>query len=109
MYGQQPYFAAQPNYQQNYGPPPPMMFNPPPPQNQTIVIMGNQKEPTITNLAHFGNASQCPFCNKETKNILRRKTGCTTIGWCLCLLFTTGFFFWIPFCCDGCKDTDCMC
>ena len=60
-------------------------------------------------MAHFGDSSQCPYCDRGTKNITKRKVGCTTIFWCLCLLLTVPGFFWIPFCCDGCKDTDLVC
>ena len=116
MYGQQPYFGVQPQPMYN-GPmmmQQPMMIQQPmmvpqqaPPQ--TIVIMQNAKEATITNMAHFGDSSQCPYCDRDTKNITKRKVGCTTISWCLCLLVTVPGFFWIPFCCDGCKDVDLVC
>ena len=55
------------------------------------------------------NVATCRYCSGQTKNVLRRKAGCVTISWCICLLATTGLFFWLPFCCDGCKDTQFMC
>jgi len=107
MYGQQPSYGMQPYQQPIYTSPP--MMGPPMQQPQTILIVGKQNDPTITNMAHFGDTSQCPFCDRSTKNIMKRKVGCTTVSWCICLLFTTVGLFWIPFCCDGCKDTDCVC
>lgn len=89
------------------GPPmvaPPMMAPPP-----TVIVIGNKQEATITNMAQDGDISNCPYCNQKTQNVLNRKIGCTTFLWCLCLLATTGGLFWLPFCCDGCKDTDVIC
>jgi hypothetical protein len=54
------------------------------------------------------NMASCQYCSAKTKNILRRKAGCVTFAWCICLL-STGFLWWVPFCCDGCKDAEFMC
>ena len=101
--------------QPGYGQPPPMYGQPPaygqpgyvqPPmygQPQTIIIQ--QNEATITNMAQTGDIEKCAQCQTETDNITRYQVGGVTFAWCCCLLFTTGILCWIPFVCDGCKDT----
>ena len=111
MYGQpmmQPAYGQpmmQPGYQQ------PMMqpvmqpaYMPPPPQQQgpTIITIGNNNN---------SSGSPCQFCQGDTGNITRKKVGCVTIAWCICLLFTVGAYGLcvIPFCMDSCKDTEILC
>lgn len=107
MYGQQPgYGMQQPGYgmQPGYGQPPPPMYGGGP---QVVVIQ--QNEATISNMTQMGKISTCALCQKETDNVMRHKVGGVTFAWCCCLLVTTGFLFWVPFCCDGCKDTEVVC
>ena len=40
---------------------------------------------------------------------MRTKIGGVTLAWCCCLFVTTGILFWVPFCCDSCKDTEVVC
>lgn len=40
---------------------------------------------------------------------MRKKVGCVTMAWCCFLFMITGVCFWVPFCVDSCKDTECVC
>ncbi len=53
---------GQPGYMAQPIMPPPMM--PPPAPPQTIVVVGNKKQATITNMAQIGDLSQCPYCDR---------------------------------------------
>eukprot|EP00178_Gracilaria_changii_P000845 TRINITY_DN1107_c0_g1_i2.p1 TRINITY_DN1107_c0_g1~~TRINITY_DN1107_c0_g1_i2.p1 ORF type:complete len:118 (-),score=1.33 TRINITY_DN1107_c0_g1_i2:28-351(-) len=81
------------------------MYAPPPPAPAA--------GPTVINLSNNnndGSGSPCPACGKETGQIPRKKVGCVTILWCLCLfLFTGGLACCYPFCTDSCKDTELVC
>jgi hypothetical protein len=117
MYGQQPNFGLNNpalnllngNQMQNqpiYNNPPqirPVYMPPPPPQ--TIIINQQRSNPTIQNIGNIGSMSDCPLCGKNTSNILRYKTGSITIAWCIFLCLFGVVLFWVPFCCDSCKDT----
>ena len=101
------YMAPPPPPPVYYQPPPPPPVYYPPPQQQ-------QQGPTIITVNNGGDDSRgspCPTCGKSTDNIPRKKIGCVAIAWCLCLLFTVGSFglCLIPFCSDGCKDTELIC
>lgn len=101
MYAPPPYGAPT-----GYGAPPPNYYAPPPPVPQ--------QGPVIINIAGAGSSSgtACPTCRKDTPNIPRKKVGCVTVAWCLCLLFTVGGWglCLIPCCCnDNCKDTELVC
>ena len=98
----QPGYMVQPGYMGQ-----PMMAPVPPPA--PVIIVKDKPEATITNLAQEGDISHCPYCNQQTNNVMNRKAGCTTFLWCFCLLATTAGLFWVPFCCDGCKDTVVVC
>lgn len=102
----QPMYMAPP-------PPPPVYYQPPPPP-PVYYPPPQQQGPTIITVNNGGDDSRgspCPTCGKNTDNIPRKKIGCVAIAWCLCLLFTVGSFglCLIPFCSDGCKDTELMC
>ena len=79
-----------------YAPPPP-----PPPQQSgpTIITVGGNND--------NGSGSPCPACGKDTGNVPRKKIGCVTIMWCLCL--TPFMACCYPFCTDSCKDTELVC
>lgn len=102
----QPMYMAPP-------PPPPVYYQPPPPP-PVYYPPQQQQGPTIITVNNGGDDSRgspCPTCGKSTDNIPRKKIGCVAIAWCLCLLFTVGSFglCLIPFCSDGCKDTELIC
>ena len=99
MYGQPMMMAPQPMMMA-----PQPMYAPPPPQQQGPMIInlsGNNND--------SGSGSPCPACGKETGQIPRKKIGCVTILWCLCLFFFTGVAWCYPFCVDSCKDTELVC
>lgn len=110
MYGQPPPYAMnqmmspQPmmNPMMNQGMINQGMMTPPPPMYPSM-----SQGATIINVSK-SSGTKCPFCNENTGNILRRKAGCVTWAWCVCLMFTTGCCF-IPFCVDGCKDIEQVC
>ena len=79
------------------------MYAPPPQQQQPLIIVaGNNND--------GGSGSPCPTCGKETGQIPRKKIGCVTLLWCLCLfVFTAGTAFCYPLCVDSCKDTELVC
>jgi hypothetical protein len=99
------------------GPPQQMMMTPQPMMNQPQMMAPmtpqpmyhppNQQGPTIITMTSTGG-TKCPFCSENTGSILRRRAGCVTWAWCVCLMFTTGCCF-IPFCVDGCKDIEQVC
>ncbi len=91
-YGQQPY--GQPGY---IAPPPPMYQQHP--QGPTIIQIDNDND----------NGTPCRYCGTDTTHITRRKMGCVAIAWGCCLLWTTGFFCWLPCVMDGCKDVELVC
>ena len=103
-YGAPPAYGAPPGYgAPGYGAPPPPNYYPP----------QQSQGPMIINLGNNNNSSgtHCPICGSETGNLPRKKVGCVAIAWCLCLLFTVGGYglCFIPFCTDGCKDTELVC
>ena len=92
MYGA-PMMAPAPAY---YPPPAPQAAGP------TVINLGGNND--------SGAGSPCPACGKETGQIPRKKIGCVTILWCLCLfVFTFGSAWCYPFCTDSCKDTELVC
>lgn len=100
-YGQPP---PPPVYgQPGYGmPPPPPVYGygaPPPAMGPTIIQINDNDD----------DGTPCQYCGTKTSHITRRKVGCVAIGWCFCLLVTTGFLFWLPCCMDGCKDVELVC
>ena len=102
MYGApNPYNAPPPGYG---APPPPAYYPPPPPQQQagpTIITIGDNNS--------GGSGSTCLTCGKDTGQIARKKVGCVTIAWCICLFLWTGWLCCLPFCIDSCKDTELIC
>ncbi len=104
MYGQPVYpaYGAPPTYGSPVYPPPPTYYPPPPPapspaaQGPMIINLGNNNN-------NGGHGSPCISCGRDTENIPRKKVGCVSILWCLCLSGTG--FCWYPLCTDGCKDT----
>jgi hypothetical protein len=108
MYGNQPMFNNQnmgygnPQQPMMFAPPPPPVYYPPQNQPQQIILInggGNNQS----------NGANCPACGTSTPNIPRKTVGCGTITWCVILFIATGFLCCIPFCMDGCKDTELVC
>jgi len=99
MYGQPAYPPP------GYGAPPPAYYPPPPAPaaGPMIINLGNN------NGGGSGDGSPCPTCGKDTGNIPRKKLGPVAIVWCIFLFMTTGCLWCIPFCGDGCKDTELVC
>lgn len=115
MYGAQVNFGQQPPYgQPGYGQPaygqPGYGMPPPPPP---MYGGGYQQQPAGPTIIHINNddddGTLCQMCGKKTTHIARKKMGCVAWGWVCCLLWTTGFFCWLPCCMDGCKDTELVC
>lgn len=107
MYGQPMMQPMQPAYGAPMMAPAPAYYPPPAPapaqQGPMIINLGNNNNSS-------GDGSPCPTCGKDTGNIPRKKIGCVTILWCLCLLFFTGGMAWCyPFCVDSCKDIELVC
>lgn len=84
-----------------YAPPAPAYY-PPPAPGPTIITIGN---------TGGSNQTQCNSCGRPTDSIPRKKVGPVAIAWCLCLLFTVGFYglCLVPLCSDNCKDTQLVC
>ena len=102
MYQNNPMNASPPGYGYGAPPPPPPAYSPPSPQPQQgpmIINLGNNND---------NSGTHCQICGQGTGNIPRRKAGCVTWAWCICLLLTTGWCC-IPFFIDGCKDTELIC
>lgn len=97
-YGMQPGFQ-QPMFQQPQIIQQPVFMPPMGNAGTTIInIPGNRQEGT-----------KCPYCTEHSESNLRRTSGCVTWSWCICLTLTATPFFFIPFCVDGCKDTEYVC
>jgi hypothetical protein len=96
MYGGQPGFQ-QPGFQQPGFQQPMMMQQP--------VMRPQQQGPTIINITKKEGGTKCPFCGETTESRPRKSAGCVTWCWCIFL----GPLFFVPFCVDGCKDTELVC
>ena len=51
----------------------------------------------------------CRMCGYDGLSTWRESAGCAAYSWCTCMFFFTGVFCWIPFCIDGCYDTEVIC
>lgn len=51
----------------------------------------------------------CPFCGRWTDTFPKKVAGGVTYIWCFALFLLTGIFCCIPFCVDGCQDTNMVC
>lgn len=55
------------------------------------------------------NFTPCVACNKNTSNVVGKKIGLVTMGWCLCLFACSAILWLYPCCTDSCKDTELTC
>lgn len=68
-----------------------------------------QGGPTVIQINNDDNdGTPCQYCGTNTNHTTRRKVGCVTIAWSLCLL-GTGVLWCIPCFVDGCKDVELIC
>ena len=102
MYGQPPMYGT-PYGQPGYIAPPPPMYGGggfgAPPAGPTIIHINNDDN----------DGTPCQFCGQKTSHISRRTVGGVAIAWSCCLLWTTGWLFWLPCVMDGCKDMELVC
>jgi hypothetical protein len=107
-YGMQQGFQ-QPGFQQPGFQQPPMM-QPPAYMHPGMSGPYGPNGPTIINIAsNHQEGTKCPYCTEHSENLQRKSVGCVTWSWCICLTFTFPPLFFVPFCVDGCKDTEFVC
>lgn len=92
MMQQQPVFYPQQQQQHQNGP--------------TIINIGGNRHDNGNNNGNSGTF--CTNCNRNTSNVPRKAVGCTAFLWCA-FLIPTVVCWMIPFCSDGCKDTELVC
>lgn len=68
------------------------------------IILNNLVQPVNVVRVNLSNDPRCRQCKSNKTPIIRRKIGKVGIIWIIILLVTTGFLFFIPFCCNSCKD-----
>ena len=102
---------------------PPQSYNPPPqqqpnqgfqqgiPPNQGFIPNNQGFQPNNQGFAPNGPNGQlhCPFCGRWTESFPKKVAGGVTYIWCFALFLLTGVFCCIPFCVDGCQDTQMVC
>lgn len=74
-----------PNYPPNYGTPV---------NSSPVVIVTTQNV----------SGTKCPRCGHTGGSLPKYSMGGVAWAWCCCLLWTTGFLWYIPLCSNNCKD-----
>ena len=112
------------NYQQ---PPPPPQYNQQYvnpqqnvpgyyyPNNHPIYAQNNQYPAPINQqfpVLAYGlpmHKTMCVYCRRDTDSFPKKIPGGVTWMWCFGLFLFTGVFCCVPFCVDGCQDTQVVC